>query len=308
MLLSGIDAFWLSPWVLGLLGLCIGSFLNVVIHRLPRMMERQWWHDSVAQLADGESWQRITGRPLPKAAVAVVAELERSLDTLPAYDLSRPASACPACGHRIRWYENLPLMSWLVLRGRCSACGTAIAVRYPLVELVTAVLFALAAWRFGPVPVSLAWCAVLATLVALTAIDLDTMLLPDSLTLPLLWAGLLAASTGTTVPLSTAVAGAVVGYLSLWSVYWLFKLVTGKEGMGHGDFKLLAALGAWLGWPAILPIVLMSSCIGAAVGIGLKLSGHLGSGRPMPFGPFLAGGGVAVILLGTQRVLGWIGQ
>jgi len=303
-----IDALWLSPWVLGLLGLCIGSFLNVVIHRLPRMMERQWWRDSVAQLSDGESWQRIAGQALPKAAASVSADLERTLESLPPYSLSRPASACPACGHQIRWYENLPLLSWLVLRGRCSACGTGIAVRYPLVEVITAALFALAAWRFGPVPVSLAWCAVLATLVALTAIDLDTMLLPDSLTLPLLWAGLLAASAGATVPLSTAVAGAVVGYLSLWSVYWLFKLVTGKEGMGHGDFKLLAALGAWLGWQAILPIVLMSSVIGATVGIALKLSGRLGSGRPMPFGPFLAGGGIAVILLGTPRVLGWIGQ
>ncbi|MBQ0958024.1 prepilin peptidase [Ideonella sp. 4Y11] len=303
-----IDALWLSPWVLGLLGLCIGSFLNVVIHRLPRMMERQWWQDGLAQLADAESWQRTAGQALPKAAAPLSADMTRTLEALPPYTLARPASACPACGHRIRWYENLPLLSWLVLRGRCSACGTGISVRYPLVELLTGVLFALAAWRFGPVPVSLAWCAVLATLVALTAIDLDTMLLPDSLTLPLLWAGLLAASAGWTLPLSTAVVGAVVGYLSLWSVYWLFKLVTGKEGMGHGDFKLLAALGAWLGWQAILPIVLMSSVIGATVGIALKLSGHLGSGRPMPFGPFLAGGGVAVILLGTPRVLGWIGQ
>ncbi|WP_375140875.1 prepilin peptidase [Ideonella aquatica] len=303
-----MDALWLSPWVLGLLGLCIGSFLNVVIHRLPRMMERQWWQDGLAQLADAESWQRTAGQALPKAAAPLSADMTRTLEALPPYTLARPASACPACGHRIRWYENLPLLSWLVLRGRCSACGTGISVRYPLVELLTGVLFALAAWRFGPVPVSLAWCAVLATLVALTAIDLDTMLLPDSLTLPLLWAGLLAASAGWTLPLSTAVVGAVVGYLSLWSVYWLFKLVTGKEGMGHGDFKLLAALGAWLGWQAILPIVLMSSVIGATVGIALKLSGHLGSGRPMPFGPFLAGGGVAVILLGTPRVLGWIGQ
>ncbi|MBQ0932308.1 prepilin peptidase [Ideonella alba] len=303
-----IDALWLSPWVLGLLGLCIGSFLNVVIHRLPRMMERQWWHDGVAQLGDAESWQRTAGQALPPAAAPLATQMARTLEALPPYSLARPASACPACGHRIRWYENLPLLSWLALRGRCSACGTGIPVRYPLVELLTAVLFALAAWRFGPVPVSLAWCAVLATLVALTAIDLDTMLLPDSLTLPLLWAGLLAALAGWTLPLPTAVVGAVVGYLSLWSVYWLFKLVTGKEGMGHGDFKLLAALGAWLGWQAILPIVLMSSVIGATVGIALKLSGRLGSGRPMPFGPFLAGGGIAIILLGTQRVLGWIGQ
>ena len=309
MSLLSPDALWFSPWVLGLLGLCIGSFLNVVIHRLPRMLERQWWRDAAAQLGDGESWQRVSGQAAPAALPATARQLESALDALPAYDLARPASACPACGHRIRWYENLPLVSWaLLLRGRCSACRTPISVRYPLIELATGLLFASAAWRFGPVPQALMWCGVLAVLVALTAIDLDTFLLPDDLTLPLLWAGLIAAAAGWTVALPTALAGAVVGYGALWSVYWVFKLATGKEGMGHGDFKLLAALGAWLGWPAILPIVLMSSVLGALVGIGLKLSGRLDRGHPMPFGPFLAGGGIVVILAGTSRVLGWIGQ
>ncbi len=301
-------ALWLSPGVLGLLGLCIGSFLNVVVHRLPRMMERQWWRDVAAQLGDADSWQRVTGQAAPRPHAATAQELERQLDGLGPLTLSRPASTCPRCGHRIRWHENIPVLSWLWLRGRCSACTNPISWRYPAVELATGLLFAGAAWRFGPQPVALAWCGVLAVLVAATLIDWDTTLLPDSLTLPLLWAGLLASTLGWTLPLSTAVWGAVVGYLSLWSVYWLFKLATGKEGMGHGDFKLLAALGAWLGWQAILPIVLMSSVIGAMVGIVLKLRGGLREGQAMPFGPFLAGGGIVVMLAGTTRVLGWIGQ
>jgi leader peptidase (prepilin peptidase)/N-methyltransferase len=223
--------------------------------------------------------------------------------------LALPRSACPACGHQIRWYENIPLLSWLALRGRCSACKTPISPRYPLLEVLTAVLFALAGWHVGPQPMALLWCGVLAVLVALAAIDWDTTLLPDALTLPLLWAGLGAAALRwTPLRLDDALWGAAAGYLSLWSIYWLFKKATGKEGMGFGDFKLLAALGAWLGWQAILPIVLMASVIGAAVGIGMKLSGSLREGRYVPFGPFLAGGGVVVMLAGTQRVLGWIGQ
>lgn len=301
-------SLWLSPPVLGLLGLCVGSFLNVVVHRLPRLMERQWWADVAGQLADRDSWQRTFGQAAPAAAGTTADTLTRELDALPAYGLARPRSACPACGHAIRWYENIPVLSWLWLRGRCSACGTAIAWRYPLLELLTGLLFAACASRFGAQPVALLWCGVLATLVALSAIDWDTTLLPDGMTLPLLWAGLLSASLGWSLPLAGAVIGAMVGYLSLWSVYWLFKLATGKEGMGHGDFKLLAALGAWLGWQAILPIVLMASVIGAAVGIVLKLTGGLREGRYVPFGPFLAGGGMVVILLGTDRVLGWIGQ
>jgi leader peptidase (prepilin peptidase) / N-methyltransferase len=301
-------AWWLSPWTLGLLGLCVGSFLNVVIHRLPRMMERQWWVDVAQQLGDSPSWQRCFGEAAPKPLAATAAELQQRLEKLGPLTLSRPASSCPACGHAIRWYENVPVLSWLWLKRRCSACATPISARYPLVELGTAALFAAAGWHYGPQPAALMWCGVLAVLVALTAIDWDTTLLPDALTLPLLWAGLCASALGWNLPLATALWGTVVGYLALWSVYWLFKLTTGKEGMGYGDFKLLAALGAWLGWQAILPIVLMSSIIGAAVGIALKLSGGLREGRYVPFGPFLAGGGVVVMLAGTQQVLGWIGQ
>jgi leader peptidase (prepilin peptidase)/N-methyltransferase len=208
----------------------------------------------------------------------------------------------------ITWYENVPVLSWLWLRGRCSACKAPISARYPLVEVLTGILFASAAWRFGAQPVTLLWCAVLACLVALAAIDWDTTLLPDSLTLPLLWAGLASAAMGWTVPLPQALWGAVAGYLSLWSIYWLFKKATGKEGMGFGDFKLLAALGAWLGWQAILPIVLMASVIGAVVGITMKLTRGLREGGYVPFGPFLAGGGVVVLMAGVDRALGWIGQ
>ncbi|MBA3588361.1 A24 family peptidase [Methylibium sp.] len=272
----------LSPWVLGLLGLCIGSFLNVVIHRLPQMMERAWKLESA----------ELLGVELPRT---------------PAITLSRPASRCPQCGHQIRWFENIPLLSWLVLRGRCSACKAPIAVRYPLTELSTGVLFALLVWRFGAQPVVLAWCGFVAALIALSGIDWDTTLLPDSLTQPLLWAGLIAAAAGWTVPLSTALGGAVAGYLALWSVYWLFKLTTGKEGMGAGDFKLLAALGAWLGWQMLLPIVLGASLIGAAVGIVMKFSGALREGRYVPFGPFLAGAGLVVLFAGPERVTGWLG-
>jgi len=271
-----------SPWALGLIGLCVGSFLNVVIHRLPRMMERAWKQESAELLG-----------------VAVPDE--------PALSLSKPASRCPHCGHHIRWFENVPLLSWLVLRGRCSACRAPIGVRYPLVELATALLFAGLAARLGAQPALFAWCGFVAALLALSAIDWDTTLLPDSLTLPLLWSGLIAAAFGWTVPLTTALWGAVAGYLSLWSIYWLFKLTTGKEGMGAGDFKLLAALGAWLGWPMLLPIVLGASLIGAMVGIGMKLSGALREGRYVPFGPFLAGAGLVVLYAGSERVLDWLG-
>ena len=303
-----IPVEWLlSPWVLGLLGLAIGSFLNVVVHRLPLMLERQWWGDVAAQLGDRTSYRRVFAADAPAALAQGAALLEKGLESLPKFDLARPASRCPSCGHGIRWFENIPVVSWLVLRGRCSACGTRIAARYPFVELLTGALFAAVAWRFGPQPVALLWCAVVAVLVALTFIDWDTTVLPDALTLPLLWAGLAAAALGVGLPLATAVWGAVVGYLSLWSVYWLFKLTTGKEGMGFGDFKLLAALGAWLGWQAILPIVLFASVLGAVVGIGMKFTGALREGRFVPFGPFLAGGGVVVMLLGLPRVLEFIG-
>ncbi|MDI1259407.1 A24 family peptidase [Aquabacterium sp.] len=274
-----------TTWGLAVLGLCVGSFLNVVIHRMPLMLERQWRADSAAMLE------------LPTKAE----------DTAAPLTLSKPASRCPSCGHAIRWYENIPLVSWLVLRGKCSSCGTRISVRYPLIELVTALLFAACGWRFGAQPTTLLWCGFVAVLVAASAIDWDTTLLPDDLTLPLLWAGLIAAALGWTLPLSEAVWGAVAGYLSLWSVYWLFKLATGKEGMGYGDFKLLAALGAWLGWQMVLPVVLASSIIGAIVGIGMKLASTLREGHYIPYGPFLGGAGLVVMLAGPERVLGWLG-
>ncbi|CAH0354113.1 A24 family peptidase [Aquabacterium sp. CECT 9606] len=278
-------AIFTTPWGLALLGLCVGSFLNVVIHRMPLMLERQWRADSAAMLE------------LPV----------KEDDTAKPLTLSKPASRCPSCGHAIRWYENIPLVSWLVLRGKCSACSARISVRYPLIELLTALLFAACGWRFGAQPTTLLWCGFVAVLVAASAIDWDTTLLPDDLTLPLLWAGLIAAAMGWTLPLTEAVWGAVAGYLSLWSVYWLFKLTTGKEGMGFGDFKLLAALGAWLGWQMVLPVVLASSVIGAIVGIGMKLSSRLREGHYVPYGPFLGGAGLVVMLAGPQRVLGWLG-
>lgn len=299
----------LTPAALALLGLVIGSFLNVVIHRLPRMMERQWWAEVSGQLADDVSHRQVFGQPLPTEALRTSQTLDASLQALPHLNLATPRSRCPACGHVIRWSENVPLLGWLRLRGRCAACGTRISTRYPLIETLTAALFAAIGWRFGAQPAALMWCAVAAALVALSAIDWDTTLLPDSLTQPLTWAGLAAAAAGWSgVPLGTALVGAVSGYLSLWSVYWLFKLATGKEGMGHGDFKLLAALGAWLGWQALLPIVLMASVLGALVGLAMKAGGQLREGRYVPFGPFLAGGGLVLMLAGTERALllmGW---
>jgi leader peptidase (prepilin peptidase)/N-methyltransferase len=272
----------LSPWMLALFGLLIGSFLNVVIHRLPLMLERGWKLDSAEMLG---------------VKVDVPAEIT----------LSKPRSRCPACGHAIAWHENIPVLSWLRLGGKCSACGTRISARYPIVEMLTGVLFAATAWRFGAQPTTLLWCGFVGALVALGGIDWDTTLLPDNMTLPLLWTGLVAAALGFTIPLGGALWGAVAGYLSLWSVYWLFKKTTGKEGMGYGDFKLLAALGAWLGVKMVLPVVLAASVLGALVGIFMKISGALREGRYVPFGPFLAGAGIAVMLAGPDRVLDWLG-
>ena len=272
----------LSPWVLALFGLCIGSFLNVVIHRLPQMLERGWKLDSAEMLG-----------------VKIDAPAEISL--------SSPRSRCPSCGHAIAWHENIPVLSWLRLSGKCSACKARISPRYPFIEVLTGALFAATAWRFGTQPTTLLWCGFVATLVALAGIDWDTTLLPDNMTLPLLWAGLVAAALGWTVPLKSALWGAVAGYLSLWTIYWIFKKLTGKEGMGYGDFKLLAALGAWLGVQMILPIVLAASTLGAVVGIFMKITGALREGRYVPFGPFLAGAGIVVMFAGQERVLGWLG-
>jgi leader peptidase (prepilin peptidase)/N-methyltransferase len=301
-----------SPPLLALLGLCVGSFLNVVVHRMPLVMERQWWAEVAGHLQDVEAWRRVFA---PKGATSqpttehqrTATDLGAAVDALPALSIVRPRSRCPSCGHELRWYENIPVLSWIVLKARCSACRTPIAARYPAVEVATALLFGAVGWRFGAEPVALAWCAFTASLVALALIDWDTTLLPDALTLPLLWGGLIAAALGWTVPLSSSLWGAVAGYLSLWTVYQLFKLATGKEGMGHGDFKLLAALGAWLGWPMLVPIILAASVLGAAVGIVMKLGGQLREGRYVPFGPFLAGAGLAVMLIGAPTVLDWLG-
>lgn len=302
-------SLWLSVPVLAVLGLCIGSFLNVVVHRLPRIMEREWWEDMAQQLADGEAFRRTFGAEPPKPLAATAADLEKRVEGLAPYSLAKPRSACPACGHQIRWHENIPVLGWLRLRGRCSSCKTPISKRYPLVELATGLLFAAAGWRFGAQPVALMWCGVLATLVALTLIDWDTLLLPDQLTMPLIGFGLLASVLGWTgVPLKEAIWGLLVGYFSLWAINEVFKRAVGKVGMGVGDFKLLGALGAWLGVQALLPIVLMSSIIGLAAAIAMKFTSGLRQGNYVPFGPFLAGAGAVVILLGTDRVLGWIGQ
>ncbi len=275
---SGVDAA-----LFGVLGLLIGSFLNVVIHRLPIMLEAQWKAECAEQ--NGQS----ATAPEP-------------------FNLMQPRSRCPHCGHAIAWHENIPVLSYLFLRGRCSACQTSISPRYPLVELSTGLLFFCCAWKWGATPTALLWGAFSATLLALALIDWDTTLLPDVMTLPLLWAGLIAAAMQwTAVPLSAAFWGAVAGYLSLWLVYWAFKLITGKEGMGFGDFKLFAALGAWFGWQALVPIILMSSVIGAVIGIAMKFSSGLREGGYLPFGPFLAGAGLAVMVFGPDALLHWIG-
>jgi leader peptidase (prepilin peptidase) / N-methyltransferase len=280
MLVSqGVDAA-----LAGVLGLLIGSFLNVVIYRLPKMLERQW----AAECAS-----------LDAAAPTASAE---------PFNLMVPHSRCQQCGHVIRWHENIPVLSYLFLRGRCSSCKTPIGLRYPLVELATALLFAWCVWRMPGQYGALAWCAFAAALLTLALIDWDTTLLPDDITLPLLWAGLLASMAGFTgVALADAVLGAVAGYGSLWAVYWLFKLTTGKEGMGYGDFKLFAAFGAWFGWQALIPIILMASVIGVVIGLALKFNQGLREGGYVPFGPFLAGAGFTAMIFGPKAMLGVVG-
>ena len=260
-----------------IVGLCVGSFLNVVIHRLPRMLERGW-RAQCAELRD---------EPVPEE---------------PAYNLVVPRSACPSCGHRITAFENVPVVSWLALRGRCSACKTPIPVRYPVIEILGGLLAAYAIYRFGPTAKGVAACVLLWTLLALTVIDTDTQLLPDDLTLPLLWAGLIANLWTTFAPIGSAVIGAVAGYLSLWAVYWVFKLVRGREGMGYGDFKLLAALGAWLGWQMLPLIVLLSSIVGAVVGVALIVFKGRDHTVPIPFGPYLAVAGAIALFWGPVLV------
>ena len=269
----------------GFLGLLVGSFLNVVIYRLPKMMAQQWAAEC-AELSDQA--------------------IESTAEKL---SLMSPRSRCSNCGHMIAWYENIPVLSYAFLRGKCSVCGTPFGIRYPVVELSTGLLFAFCAWRWGNTPATLAWCGFSTALLALAVIDWDTTLLPDDITLPLMWAGLIlsAVQLNPAISLQASVWGAVGGYLSLWLVYWAFKLVTGKEGMGYGDFKLFAALGAWFGWSALVPIILMASVIGAVVGIGMKFSSGLREGGYVPFGPFLAGAGFTAMVFGPQSILRFIG-
>lgn len=267
-----------------LLGLVVGSFLNVVVHRLPQMLDRDW----------REQCAELRGEPAPAAEPL---------------GLALPASHCPKCGARIRAIDNIPLLSYAWLRGRCRNCHARISPRYPVVEALTGALTLWSAWHFGfSAQTAGAWL-LLWGLVALAFIDLDTQLLPDTVTLPLLWAGLTFNLWGTFAQLHSAVIGAIAGYLALWAVYWLFKMATGKEGMGHGDFKLLAALGAWMGWQVLPAVIFLSSVVGAAVGIALILAARHGRNVPIPFGPYLAAAGALALFWGpslTRLYLGGI--
>lgn len=291
-----------------LLGLIIGSFLTVVVERLPVMLERAW-REEVAALAadlgaspDGDHVTTAAAAPTATAtpaSAAAAATPAASASASARYDLCWPASSCPACGHALRVHENIPLLSFIALRGRCSACGTRIPWRYPALELLTALLAVALLLRFGPTWTALSGFVLGATLLALGFIDARTRLLPDTLTLPLLWGGLLINLYGSFATLGDAVLGAAAGYVSLWSIYWLFRLLRGKEGIGYGDFKLLAALGAWLGWMALPQIVLCASVAGAVFGLVGMARGRLAADRALAFGPFLAAAGIATLIVGT---------
>ena len=281
------------------LGLMVGSFLNVVIHRLPKMMELAW-RQQCTELSQNDK----SNSQSPANAEDVSAE-DQPAPPLP-YNLITPRSACPHCNHPISAWENIPIVSYLLLRGKCKGCGATISPRYPIIETISGILCGFAAWHFGFGLAAVGALLLIWALLALTAIDFDTQLLPDDITLPLLWAGLLFNLFGVFTNLPSAVIGAVIGYLALWCVYWLFKLITGKEGMGYGDFKLLAALGAWLGWQMLPLIILLSSLVGAVVGITLIVALKHGRNIPIPFGPYLAGGGLIALFWGqplTQSYL-----
>jgi leader peptidase (prepilin peptidase)/N-methyltransferase len=307
---TAFDELWTLcgyPAFLGVLGLLVGSFLNVVIYRKPIILMREWLLDTGGMLGDGSVWKQVFAQPQPPELTAAGLTIDKHLEGLAHLSLSTPRSRCGACGHPIRWYENIPLVSWLALRARCSACKAPISVRYPIIEAATGLMFAFASWKFGPHPVTLAWCAALALLLSMALIDHDTKYLPDDLTYPLLWGGLVVAVFGWTIPLPEAIWGAVAGYVPLWLISQAFRLLRGIDGMGAGDLKLLAALGAWLGWQAILPIVLIASIVGLCINVPLMLmSGH-GRDHRYPFGPFLVGGGLIVIFIGTDTLLSWAG-
>ena len=260
-----------------MLSLAIGSFLNVVIYRLPKMLEQQW-RDELTELNGGEA------APAPR------------------YNLMVPRSACPSCNRQITALQNIPVVSYLLLRGRCASCGIRISPRYPIIETLTAALSGYVAWRFGFTGQTLAALIFVWAMIALAFIDLDTFYLPDDITLPLLWVGLTANMAGLFVDLQSAVIGAMAGYLSLWLVFWGYKLATGKDGMGYGDFKLLAAIGAWLGWKMLPAVILLSSFAGAVVGISLIVFNRHGRNVPIPFGPYLVLGGLIALFWGDRLV------
>ncbi len=301
---------WLVPLIAGLFGLLIGSFLNVVIYRLPRTIERSNVVGVVEWFPDVDDYvDRVAGHMAADRRAKLKGRLhdaepafQQLVGAIPDENLIRPGSRCGACGHRIGPLDNIPVVSWLVLRGRCRACGTSISLRYPAIELLTGLLFAAVGWRFGASAATLAGLVLAGCLIALTFIDADAMLLPDAITLPLLWAGLIWSALGGFVPLSDAIFGAVAGYLSLWSVYWAYKLAFGKEGFGYGDFKLLAALGAWFGWQAILPVILLSAVVGAFVGITLVASGKRTMASRLPFGVYLAPAGLLMLFEGRRVI------
>jgi leader peptidase (prepilin peptidase)/N-methyltransferase len=274
----------------------IGSFLNVVIHRLPVMMKREW---------QGECNQYLQEYHPDIVKEVGLKRLEKPIDSFPAkYNLVVPNSCCPKCNAAIKPWHNIPILGWCLLRGKCANCSASISVRYPVIELITGIMVATLAWHFGPSSQFLFATLLTFTLIALTGIDLDEMLLPDQLTLPLLWIGLLINLQGLFTSPTDAIIGAIAGYMSLWSVFWLFKLVTGKEGMGYGDFKLLAVFGAWLGWQMLPLIILLSSLVGAIVGIGLIISKRLNKGNPIPFGPYIAAAGWIALIWGND-ILNW---
>ncbi len=301
----GVDT-WLDPALAGLFGLLIGSFLNVAIYRSPKMLEFGWWRDTVCELlADEALHQRVFGIAQSNSLKEETAKLTTQIAAVPALSLWKPRSRCQKCGHAIAWYQNIPVFSYLFLRGKCSSCGTAIGLRYPAVELVSGALFAFCVFQWGWTPTAAVWCFFCTLLLTAALIDWDTTYLPDLLTLGLLWAGLLASSLRwTSTPLDHAVIGAAAGYSSLWIINFVFCKITGRPvAMAAGDFKLFAALGAWFGWMGLVPIILLASLVGSIIGIALKMTSGLRDGDFIPFGPFLAGAGFLALFWGPAKMI-----